>query len=75
MWSRKLQRKALEVGPYSCLALPTGYGGAMQAGLVRSWGCPAAAVAGVAAGTGKYLRGATCLPWQIVLASPAGVEN
>ena len=77
MRSRKLQRKALEVGPCSYLALPTGYGGVMQAVLVRSLGRPAAvaAVAAVAAGTGTCLRGATCLPWQIVLASPAGAES
>ena len=62
MRSRKLQRKVLEVGPCSCLALLTGYGGVTQAVLGHSSGRPAA-VAGIAAGIGTHLRGATCLPW------------
>ena len=77
MQSRKLQRKALEVGPYSCLALLTGYDGAMQAVLARSLECltAAAAVVAVAAGIGTYLHGETCLPWEIVLASLAEGES
>ena len=73
MQSRKLQKKALEVGPYSYSALPTGYDGAMQAVLVRSleFLTAAAAVVAVAAGIGTHLHGETCLPWEIVLASLA----
>ena len=62
MLSRKLQRKVPEVGPYSCLVLPTGCGGVMQAVLVRSLG-RSAVVVGIAAGIGTHLREATCLPW------------
>ena len=62
MLSQKLQRKVPEVDPCSYLALPTGYGGAMQAVLARSLGHPAV-VAEAVVGIGKHLRGATCRPW------------
>ena len=42
MRSQKLQKKVLEGGPCSYSALPTDYGGVMQAVLVHSLGLPAA---------------------------------
>ena len=60
MLSRRPQKKVLEVGPCSCLALPTDYGGVMQVVLVHSLGRQAAAAA---AEIDKHLPEATSRPW------------